>query len=381
MPVSGEWRRATELVDEAERRLADAVARGREFYRARDRWQALQALPAEAVAQVRSASDTVLEPLDALIATRQAALASAERQARRIRQAVQDVFATALAILVAVTLLPVAIKAAWYHGLAPLVERRPPLRLRPRTPRSADEAKPAERLSPPEKISAVSLAVELGEGEELLVHPEFLQSTAAHGRKDTKWLLSGAYPFTSLAARMVALTRIREAEGERFVVSSRNDPLAEVGVVELAEGEALVLQPRSLVGLVQRRDRPLHLSHRWVFTLGAFITLQFRYLIFDGPGRLLVQGCRGVRLEPAGTGRAIDRNATLGFGAHLDYAPRRSETFGAYLLGVNALFDDGFAGGTGYCLYEEMPYSGRRPGLTGRGLEGLTDGLLKVFGI
>jgi hypothetical protein len=32
-------------------------------------------------------------------------------------------------------------------------------------------------------------------------------------------------------------------------------------------------------------------------------------------------------------------------------------------------------------VYEEMPYLGRRTGITGRGLEGLTDGLLKVLGI
>jgi len=31
-------------------------------------------------------------------------------------------------------------------------------------------------------------------------------------------------------------------------------------------------------------------------------------------------------------------------------------------------------------VYEEMPYLGRRTGITGRGLEGLTDGLLKVLG-
>jgi uncharacterized protein (AIM24 family) len=180
---------------------------------------------------------------------------------------------------------------------------------------------------------------------------------------------------------MAALTRIRDGAGGRFVVSSKNDPLAEVGAIVLAPGEALVLRPRSLVGVVQLVDRPVRLSRRWMFGLSALVTFQFRYLVFDGPGTLLVQGCRGVRLEPAGTGRSIDQNATLGFSASLDYRPRRSETFGAYLLGVNGLFDDSFAGGPGFCVYEEMPYLGRRTGINGRGLEGLTDGLLKVFGI
>jgi len=142
-----------------------------------------------------------------------------------------------------------------------------------------------------------------------------------------------------------------------------------------------VLQPRSLVGVAQRTDFPVRIRHRWVFGLSAWITLQFRYLVFEGPCRLLVQGCRGVRVEPAGSGRSIDQNATMGFSANLDYRPRRSETFSAYVMGVNGLFNDSFAGGPGYCVYEEMPYAGKRSGITGRGLEGITDGLLKVVGI
>ena len=99
------------------------------------------------------------------------------------------------------------------------------------------------------------------------------------------------------------------------------------------------------------------------------------------PRKLLVQGCRGVRIEQAGSGRSIDQAAMFGFSANLDYSPRRSETFGAYLLGTRSLFNDRFSGGPGVYVYEEMPYFGRKPGLTGRGFEGLTDGLMKVFGI
>jgi hypothetical protein len=63
------------------------------------------------------------------------------------------------------------------------------------------------------------------------VHPDFLQSSADRGRKDTKWLLDWRYPFTSLAAGMVALSRIRATSAESFVVSSKADPFAEVGVI------------------------------------------------------------------------------------------------------------------------------------------------------
>lgn len=382
VPFSDAQRRAAELTRESNRLAVDYRRQGDAFYAARDRWRQARELPARDVAQVQSASAAIIAPLDELIATRRAALESAERQVERIRLSVRDVFVTALVILVLVTLMPVTIKALWYQLLAPLVEHRPPIRVRPGPAATArDAGGEAPGPPPPGKVSAVSVEVRPGEGEELLVHPEFLQSSPQRARKDTKWLLSGSYPFTSVAARMVALTRVRATAGETCVVSSRSDPLAEVGVVTLGEGDALVLQPRCLVGLVQRVSRPIRLSHQWVFSLSALVTLQFRYLVFDGPGQLLVQGCRGVRLEPAGSGRSIDQNATLGFSAHLDYAPRRSETFGAYLLGVNGLFNDSFSGEPGFCLYEEMPNLGRKPGLTGRGLEGLTDGLLRVFGI
>jgi uncharacterized protein (AIM24 family) len=180
---------------------------------------------------------------------------------------------------------------------------------------------------------------------------------------------------------MVVLTRVRATGAESGVVSSTRDPFSEVGVIALPAGSALVLHPRNLVGLKQSVDRPIRIRRRWLFTLSALITLQFRYLIFEGPGTLIVQGNRGIRIEQAGRGRSIDQRATIGFSADLDYAPRRSETFGAYLMGLRGLFNDNFSGGSGFCVYEEMPYYGRRAGITGRGLEGLTDGLLKVFGI
>jgi uncharacterized protein (AIM24 family) len=226
----------------------------------------------------------------------------------------------------------------------------------------------------------VSKALALADDEELLVHPEFIQSLSHAGSKRTQWLLSRRLPFTSLASGMVALTRVRGA-GASCTVASKKDPFAELGIIELPAGASLVLQPRSLAGIVQPVAQPMRIVPRWNLGLGALITLQFRYLVFEGPARLVVAGCRGVRQETAGPGRSIDQNQTIGFSAHLAYAPRRSETFGAYLLGVNGLFNDSFAGSDGILVYEEMPYSGRRSGLTGRGLEGVTDVLLKFFGI
>jgi uncharacterized protein (AIM24 family) len=382
VPGSDAWARRNDL-----RRLLNERARryntaGQEFHAARDRLRQSRAVGRPEIELVRFASAGVLEPLDELIATRSAALQAAQRQAERIQRSVQQVFFTALWILIVVTLAPVGIKAAWYWIVAPLAETRPPIRLRPQAAAVvAGVAEAAAAAAANVKVSAVSQEVLVGEHEELLVQPEFVQSSAERSRKQTQWLLDASYPLTSLAAGMVALDRIRGTAADAVVVSSKTDPFAEVGVIELPEGAALVLQPRNLVGLVQPIDRPIRLRRQWLFNVSALITFQFRYLVFEGPGRLIVQGCRGVRIEQAGRGRSIDQGATIGFSANLEYSPRRSETFGAYLMGTRGLFNDSFAGGPGFYVYEEMPYFGRKAGITGRGLEGLVDGVLKVFGI
>ncbi len=50
-------------------------------------------------------------------------------------------------------------------------------------------------------------------------------------------------------------------------------------------------------------------------------------------------------------------------------------------MGKQELFNDSFAGGDGFYVYEEMPHGRAKTGIFGRGIEGLTDSVLKVFGI
>ena len=382
VPGSTAWQRSRAMRQDVARTFTEYDAAGRDFYAARDSWRKARAASRSDLARVESASKAALEPLEDLIETKRAALDSANRQSERIRASVRRVFIDAVWILILVTLAPIAIKAFWYWIVAPLASRRPPIRLQtPHAPACIEDAPTVGPVPSNAKASALSQEVTIGDHEELLVHPNFLQSSTDRGRKDTRWLLSGQYPFTSIASGMVVLTRIRATAADPVVVSSTNDPFSEIGVIALPEGSALVLQPRNLVGVVQPIDRPIRIRRRWLFGLSAWITFQFRYLIFEGPGQLIIQGRRGIRIEQAGRGRSIDQRATIGFSPTLDYSPRRSETFGAYLLGMRGLFNDNFAGGPGFYVYEEMPYFGSRSGITGRGLEGLTDGLLKVFGI
>jgi len=143
-----------------------------------------------------------------------------------------------------------------------------------------------------------------------------------------------------------------------------------------------VFQPHRLIGVVQPQAQPLKITRHWrLGTLNAWLTLQLRYLVFHGPATLVVKGCRGVRVERADQGRSINQAATIGFSANLAYSTLRCETFGAYLMGRQELFNDHFGGGPGFYVYEEMPHGGARTGLFGRGLEGFSDSVLKVLGV
>ncbi len=299
------------------------------------------------------------------------------------------VLPAALGILLALMLLPVAIKAFFYYVLAPLAARRAPVHLLPGASGVLMNAEGGAIGSDNASASAVSQTVSVDENHELLIDPAYLQSASVAGAKQTKWLLDWSHPLTSLASGMFALTRIRAAVPEAVVISATSDPLSEVGVLALPATSAFVLQPRSLVGVLQPRDQSLRITSHWrLGTLHGWLTLQLRYLVFHGPATLIIKGCRGIRVERAGAngesgegGRRINQAATMGFSANLQYSTTRAATFFPYLTGKQGLLDDSFAGADGYYVYEEVPSAGGKAGVSGRGLEGFTDAVLKVFGI
>jgi len=301
----------------------------------------------------------------------------AEQPAERILAAIDANLRTAFLILLAILLLPVVIKTFLYFVLAPAAGRLAPIRILP---------KPDSPPLPEPLPSAVSVPIEVGAEEELLVLANFLQSSSRPARKQTVWLLNWQIPLSSIASGMYALTSIRP-EGTvptRVVVSAQDNPFGEVGIIEIPQGAAMVVQPRSLAGIVKPADSSVAITRHWrLLSLHAWLTLQFRYLVFHGPCKLILTGCRGVNTEEpqADQARLINQAATLGFSANLDYRTTRCETFVAYLRGQEGLFNDLFGGGPGRFIYEEVPSIGRRGEKSGRGLEGLVDAVLKAFGI
>ena len=288
---------------------------------------------------------------------------------------------SASGIVFAALLTGVAIKAVLFYLVAPLAARRPAIQLLPGKPPQAREASGVRSMAH-RSTTAVSIQMAINPRDELLLKGDFLQSAPVTSRTTTKLLLNGHYPFASLASGMFLLTRVHPSAEESVVVSATENGLTEIASIALEEGEAIVLQPQHLVGVLHPRNVPVRMSSVWrLFSLHAWLTLQFRYLVFHGPATLVVKGCRGVRIETAQPARTISQAATIGFSADLGYSTRRTATFIAYLLGQKALFNDSFAGPSGFFAYQEIPSTEQRSGITGRGLQGVLDGVLKAFGV
>lgn len=356
----------------ARREMEAAAARNRD---ARARIAAIDEAR-RALAGAGAAIESAATVLDRRRESLAASLAELDRMARSnllivVWRAVAEVLPEALTILALAISGPMLIKLVLFYAVAPLAARRPAIRLL-----ESDQGRVVELGR-----SAVSQSVTLAPGEELLILPEAVQSTPHHATKHTQWLLSWAMPLSSLAAGMVALTRIRTNRPDTVLVSATGGPFAEIALVGVEPSSAMVLRPRTLRGLVQISSEPVRITRRWRFGLSAWLTLQFRFLAFHGPCILVVEGARGVRLEQAGLGRGINQASTIGFSAGLAYGVSRSETFGAYLLGKQALFNDSFESVTGVYLYEEMPVELRKGGIWRGGLGGLGDAALKLVGL
>lgn len=293
----------------------------------------------------------------------------------RLRRQITRVMPTALAILAVIILLPLIVKAVLYFIVAPLISRARPVRLLPDADGGAAIGS-----------SGVSVPIELGEADELIVHSDYLQAAGAGPGKKTRFLFSWKMPFTSIAAGLFLMVAIRNPGGElaKVTVSPKRDLFDKLSRVTLPDGAAMVVYPRSLVGAVLRGGEPPKITRHWrLGNLHSWLTFQLRYLVIHGPCDFIIKGCRGVRageVTPENS-RMQDQCATLGFTANLEYSAIRCETFIDYLRGRDGLFNDRFANATGYHLTEEIPDPRRKTGLFGRGIEGIVDGILKGFGI
>lgn len=293
---------------------------------------------------------------------------------QRLALAVRKVLPKALWTLAAIIVSPFVIKAFLYYALAPLIAKAKAVIVIP-------DAKGDVEIGE----SGISTPIRLDPGDELIVHSAYLQAAGVGPGKKTLWLFSWRMPFTSLAAGLYAMVKVcnQTTDGALVTVSPKEDLFDKVCDVQIPEGGAMVIYPRSLIGMMNKDGEAPRIERRWSFRLHSWITFQFRYIVIHGKARVLIKGCRGVRAQKVNATKPSmqDQLATLGFTANLSYSGVRCETFIDYLLGRDTLFNDRFSSAHGYYLTEEVPSTHRKAGIFGRGLEGLVDGFLKALGI
>ncbi len=282
----------------------------------------------------------------------------------------------ATVLLVSIILVPIGLKAAFFYVLAPLASRRPPIQLTLGT-------LPAPSLQGGHSAKSVWVAV--SPQQELLVRADFLGSSPVDVQLGDCWLLDIRSPLISLACGLTALTRVHHPQGIRCEIAAQHavpGSHTEIGVLALQTDSAIVLQPRYLIGVIQKRGQPVRISsHCRLTSLHAWLTLQFRYLVFHGPVRLLVQGGDGVKLVPAHDDLRLHQRRTIGFSANARYATVRGGAFGAYLRGQTDLLDDRFAGENAWYVAQDKPPGPARTDPVSRTLAAIVEVVMKAFGL
>ncbi|WP_374328145.1 hypothetical protein [Azonexus sp.] len=288
---------------------------------------------------------------------------------------VRKVAPLALWIVVGFIVMPIGLKIVFYYVLAPLAERQRPIRLLV-TESTTDIASNGE-------TSSVSKPISLRPGEDLIVLPEFLQAyTPDDCRISAEWWLKGCGILSSYAAGMRNLTKVSPLNETSVVVSVGKDSLNELIVIDVPEGASVCLRPTHLIGIIRQTGGTLAISRQWrLLNLQAWLTLQLRYIVFHGPAKLIVKGCRGVVVQDALNGGTVSQQLTIGFSADLDYGALRAETFAAYLFGGKPLLKDRFIGPRGVYVYEEIPHPTKSGGLGSKGMDVFVDAALRVFGL
>jgi hypothetical protein len=177
------------------------------------------------------------------------------------------------------------------------------------------------------------------------------------------------------------LTEVNAHGPATVTVSAGQDPLQQLALLDIPAQSAIAIRPEHILGVVHGRDVPVTITrHLRLACLQAWLTLQFRYLVFHGPLQVILTGCRGIKSEVVESERTIDREYTIGYSANLAYGVVETETFAAYVTRKKNLLRDRLRGGPGILIYEESPSASKRRRSGKRGLEDLADSAINVAG-
>ena len=296
-----------------------------------------------------------------------------------LKEALGKVGTPLLVITATILIGPLLFKMFLFYAIAPMARAARPVMI-------ASPAREPIRVSD----SAVAQEIILNPGETAVIQHQFYQASDEDLNKKTQFVFDWRYPLTSLACWLVLLTRVTNTSRDhrrRLTLSSQEEAQVEMAVVDVPVNGSLVCRPSYLAGYVRPEGRGRRIKSHWrVFSLHAWITLQFRYFEFMGPARLVLWAHRGVRAERLtdenvvqGNERRTNQLATIGFTPSLSYRSKRAETFISFLRGQNPLFDDVFFGrGVFLCQQISRAEHLKR---SGKFWEKLWNGVTKIFGI
>ena len=252
-----------------------------------------------------------------------------------------------VALLLAVYLLGPTLVCVWlYYGLAPLIVRGRPVRLR---------GEPVAVVKAEASRATVESA--LWPGEVMWVKKSVSLTMEGGLMRKTRGLLSWRFPFASIAGGLANLTELRNvrSDGGRRVTLDRNGPAGTADGftgVDVPEGGSLVLRPAFLVSVISPAAERLVIRRHWQWVRWqSWVAGQFCFFEIMGPCRLVLAGGGGLRMErlleradglmPAVRVRQAE---VVAFTPNLEGRPVRAVSFWRYYCEGTPLFEAGFSG-------------------------------------
>lgn len=231
-----------------------------------------------------------------------------------------------------------------FYGVAPFISRGRALHFRPDV-----------QQIPVVTLLEGSFAASLWPGEALAVRPEFLGEKNDSVTRRKRLFLDWRLPLTSLVSGLNQLVELhnRHAGGEqRVALSGSGKTPVEFALVDVAEGSSLIVRPKFLAGVIHPAGQRLRIRSRWrLLHRQSWATLQFRFLEFVGPCRLIVAAPEGLRVEQLGlpgaethVTRRISALAAIAFTPGIDCALVRTDRFWKYVRGRADLVEMRFTG-------------------------------------
>lgn len=186
--------------------------------------------------------------------------------------------------------------------------------------------------------SSRKVNVPLRPGEPIVVRADWIEERDESIRERGRWFWRLRSPAISYAAGLISCSVIESADsGGETTVLRLSAPSADdyLTVIDLQQKQSLCLRPRAIVGL----SESVTVKTLWrIANLHAWIFGQLRYLVFEGPGIIVVVGNGGLETSTVQSQRkrvAIDR--VVGFEPQLFLATVASGKYRSYLFGKTPL--------------------------------------------